>query len=55
MCIAWSPSSNLLATASKEGTARIWNMDDHQALTAITLSHGKAVLYVDWNVSEILI
>jgi hypothetical protein len=43
--MAFSPDSRLIATASLDGTARVWDIEDGQPVTP-WLRHGNAVLQV---------
>lgn len=46
--IAFSKSGRLLASASKDGTAIIWNTEDGAVVHRLT-GHGDAVCYLDWS------
>lgn len=49
--LTWSPSKDLLATGSDDGTARLWSLtagSDKDGCVGVLTGHKKAVYRVKW-------
>lgn len=49
LSVAWNPVANLLASGSKDGTVRIWDVDKGEQLFSVSLGEGVDVRSVAWS------